>query len=92
MWSLSHILEIFPIEVFVAASIFVMSWSYRKEKEIHEPRYLKCQQNGTNLSLTTIILVSGRLSEFVSSLFILTHRILAMYLLLTISFSPFFFY
>ena len=57
MWSLSHILDMAPIEVFAAVSFFVMSWSSRKEKEIHEPRYLKCRQKVTNVSLMTISLV-----------------------------------
>ena len=37
-WSSSHILDISPIEAFAAASLFVMSWSSLKEKEIHDPR------------------------------------------------------
>ena len=61
-WSSSHILDMAPIEAFASASLFVMSWSSRKEKEIREPRYLKCQQKVTNPSLTTMSLVSGRLS------------------------------
>ena len=56
-WSLSHILDMAPIEVFAAASFFVMSWSSRKEKDIYEPRYLKCRQKVTNVSLMTISLV-----------------------------------
>ena len=60
-WSSSHILDMSPIEAFAAASLFVMSWSSRKEKEIHEPSYLKCKKKVTNPSLTTISLVSGRL-------------------------------
>ena len=60
-WSLSHILDMAPIEAFVAASLFAMSWSSRREKEIHDPRYLKCQQKVTNPSLKTISHVSGRL-------------------------------
>ena len=60
-WSSSHILDIDPIEEFAAAGLFVMSRSSCKEKYIHEPRYLKCRQNVTNPSLTTISLVSGRL-------------------------------
>ena len=59
-WSSSHILENAPIEAFAEASLSVMSWSSRKEKEINVPRYLKCQQKVTNPSLTTISLVSGR--------------------------------
>ena len=61
-WSSSYILDIATIEAFAAASLFVMSWSSRKEKEIHKPRYLKCRKKVTNPSLTTISLVSGRLS------------------------------
>ena len=61
-WSSSHILDIVPIEAFAAASLFVMSWSSRKEKDIHEPRYLKCRQKVTNLSYTNLSLISGRLS------------------------------
>ena len=61
-WSSSHILDMAPIEDFATASLFVMSWSSSKEKEIYDPRYLKCRQKVTNPSLTTISLVSGRLS------------------------------
>ena len=67
-WSSSHILDIAPIEAFAAAILFMMSLSFCKEKEIHDPRYLKCRQKVTNPSLTITSIVSGRLSLVVSSL------------------------
>ena len=49
-----------PITVFAAVSLRPISKLSRKEKDIHDPKYLKWGQKVTNLSSTIIISVSVR--------------------------------